>query len=988
MSDQTIQINGRTAKEEELEKSSVYMNALERLTSVFSERSFFKHTPEAQAKFVVETLDDLTQDDNLSFAGLVYLLLSNDDIQLKDNKDTENLGSDINKWLKDLKNLSNVLTIFSLKGKIVNNIENILNKEKRCFLDDSDLDKIISLDENTDVEEIIMMIFVIMSQEQDIRALVVELVCRLSFLIHIKKCIYWHNQPINEPLKSFHNKSVNEKLTFKFYVAFETFKIFVPIANRLGMWSLKWQLEDLSFKQIESDIYSKIAKLLNQKRLQREDYMKYCVSYLEGKILEDEKNCITKDKFSISGRPKSIYSTYTKMKQLYSYEHNILNRKISFQEFNTVLKQDSDTFEKLFKGVHDLFGVRLICDSLETCYQVLDIIQHNFKRQSTLLRKYGELADYIAVPKPNGYKSIHLVVHAPVESKLNIQDDSQDERKLEVQIRTDKMHKEAEYGVAAHWKYKELGYSQSTNEEDYVFTALKEFIDKKGVPAARELLQKKIDTTPLIFWCKWYQQKIHTIVDKSHLIFLSNLYQKRQKRQQDGGIDSNTFEGIKHFLSWLISLNYYLKNKRVEFGAKIYVFTPEKNVVSLKKDSTPVDFAYRIHTDVGNHCIGALVNEKIVPLSTPLQNGDLVEIMTQKSGRPSLDWLNFVQTYTAKNRIKNWYKRSRREENIARGRELLEKELGKTGFENLLKSKSMQEVAEKCNYQSLEDLLAALGHGEKTTSVNQVVNLMQEKLKEQAKERGWKILEKVLINQKMKIRQKSEYLLNLAQRFSFQTTDDLLAALGEPERAIAERKIEKPIDINEVVKQLQEVLKGKVSLEEVPVKNNSNNPNASSDSQDPIKGIEGLTYYIAGCCQPIPGEEIIGIITQGRGISIHHQKCKNVHNLLLSSNRYLTVNWNLESQQKYPVGIQIETNNRIGILKDITSYLAKNNINISEAQVKTYSGENKAIIYLSIDIINREQLEKCVASVVKIKDVVEVRRVREVDIDSVKMTAQ
>ncbi|MDJ0619752.1 MAG: TGS domain-containing protein [Calothrix sp. MO_192.B10] len=964
--------------EQESEDSKVYTIALERLNSLFENCTFLDKTPEIQKKYVVDKIYDLTQDANLSFAGLLYLLLSNHDI--KDNQNIYNLDSgiteldsDTKNLIKILKNLSNILSLFSLKKKNINKIDDCLSKSHKNSLDDSDLNRVINLDDTTDVEKIIMMIFVTMSEEKDIRALVIELVCRLSFLKNIKPCKYWHNQSTDVPLKT------NEKLTFKIYVAFETFKIFVPIANRLGIWSIKWELEDLSFKQLQRDIYSQIATLLNQEHKEREDDMKYYVSKLEKMIIED--GSITNEQFSVSGRTKNIYSIYAKMKQLYSYENNIENSKISFQELEKILKQDSDTFKRLFEGVHDLFGVRVICDSQETCYQILSIIRDKLKRKSTLLRKYGEVADYIERPKSNGYQSIHLVVHAPEPED----ESAEGNRKLEVQIRTDKMHKEAEYGVAAHWKYKELGYSNSTVQEDYVFNVLKEFIDKNGVHAAQDLLRNKIDTAPLIFLYNWYRHKIYKVVDNNYLDSFSNWLQdwlqKKVRKYPQTKNDIDKHQGIKHLLYWLTSLINYFNNKRVDFGSKIYVFTPNKNIISLKKDSTPVDFAYRIHTDIGNQCGGARVNGRIVPLSTPLQNGDIVEIITQKNSHPNLDWLNFVRTSLAKNRIKHWYKRSHKEENIARGRELLEKEFGKTGLDNLLKSDAMQTVAEKCNYQSVEDLLAALGHGEKTT--NQVVNLMQEQLKKEAKEHGWNILERVLVSNKIKLRRQSDYLLELAQRLNFQTTDDFLAALGDSDRGIAEQKI----ILNEVPIILQEILTNKVFIEEFITKDKTRNQIKTVDKQNHIKGIEGIKHHIAGCCQPIPGEKIVGITTQGHRkghrISIHHEKCKNVQNLL-SSNRCLkNLDWNVEvtHNKTYPVSLKIIAINRIGMMRDITSYLAEQRINISELQVKTYKANNIAVINLSIDVTDIQQFEKCKESIKKIKDLKEVRRISEIKED-------
>ncbi|MDJ0796271.1 MAG: TGS domain-containing protein [Calothrix sp. MO_167.B12] len=942
MIDHSIKSTNTIDNEQESEGSEVYTKALEGLNTLFENCTFLNKTPEIQKKYVVNKIYDLTKDENLSFAGLLYLLLSNHDI--KDNQKAYNIdeinnienlnkidniekfdSNETKKMINILKGLSNKLSDFYLinkKSKKNKNTDVSFSKIDKNYVDYSDLNRVINLDDTTDVEEIIMMIFVTMSEEQDIRALVIELVCRLSFLKNIKQCKYWHNKLTDKPLKT-NGKNVNKKLTLKMYVAFETFKIFVPIANRLGIWSIKWELEDLAFKQLQRDIYSQIATLLNQKREEREDDMKYYVSKLE-KIIQNDEN-IKNEKLSVSGRPKNIYSTYAKMKQLYSYENNVSNWKISFQDFNIflnqeLLKQENNNFQRLFEGVHDLFGIRIICDSEETCYQILSIIRRNFKKESTLLRKYGELADYIVAPKSNGYQSIHLVVHAPKQED----EPAEVNKKIEIQIRTDKMHKEAEYGIAAHWKYKELGYSHSTDKEDYVFNILKEFIDNNGIHAAKELID-------------------------------------------------------------------YLEKEQVEFGSKIYIFTPEKNIISLKKDSTPVDFAYRVHTDIGNQCVGARVNERIVPLSTPLQNGDIVEIITQKNSHPSLDWLNFVRTSLAKNRIKHWYKRSHKEDNISSGRELFVKELDKTKgidkkyIDYLMNSKLLQDVANDFNPNksnsnksnsnnewSADDLFAGIGFG--NISVSQAVNSLKDRLKE----KGEEFITKTLANEKQDFDLNLEVTLGkVVKKLNYRTADDLLIALGS--RGIVD--LGNRIDLNKILKIWREVQQDKTSKEDVPT-----DKSKSSAPENAIKGIEGIKYDIAGCCQPIPGEKIVGIIKkQGQGISIHHEKCKNVQNLL-SSNRCLkNLDWNVvtdeEKKKTYPVSLQIITINRIGMMRDITSDLAEQSINISELEVKTYKADNIAVINLSIDVTDIQQFENCKESMKKIKDLKQVRRISEIKED-------
>jgi GTP pyrophosphokinase len=405
------------------------------------------------------------------------------------------------------------------------------------------------------------------------------------------------------------------------------------------------------------------------------------------------------------------------------------------------------------------------------------------------------------------------------------------------------MHHIAEYGIAAHWKYKETGGSHSFHST----------VTDEKFAWLRQLLEWQSDL-------KDAQEYLDSVKD-------------------------NLFED------------------------DVYVFTPKGDVVPLSPGSTSIDFAYHIHTEVGNHCAGARVNGRMVPLSTQLQNGDIVEVITQKNSHPSLDWLNFVSTSAAKYRIKQWYKRSRREENVARGREYLERELGKPGFEHLLKSNAMHTVAEKCNYHSVEDLLAGLGYGEIT--LNLVLNRWREVVK------------------------------------SHQPTAEVLSFL--------------PKDT------AQKVLRD-VSAH-------------CRNSNSPIIGVEGLVYYIAKCCTPIPGEPIMGVVTRGRGISIHRQGCQNIEGV--ECERLVPVRWNLTVEahscpHTYPINIQIEALDRVGVLKDVLSRLSDQAINVRHAQVKTASGQ-PALIDLGIEIRDRHQLENLCIQIKKMTDILNIRRIGQVE---------
>lgn len=608
-----------------------------------------------------------------------------------------------------------------------------------------------------------------LAMAQDIRVIVVKLADRL------------HNMRTLEHL-------ADEK---RRRIALETREIFAPLANRLGIGRFKWELEDLAFKYLEPEQYRQMQELVAEKRVDRETRLSKVQEVLRAGLEQVGIQCL-----DISGRPKHLYGIYQKMQRQ----------------------------QKEFHEIYDLAAMRIIVRTNEECYRSLAVVHDAFRPIP------GRFKDYIGLPKPNRYQSLHTAVVGFTG------------RPLEVQIRTLEMHQVAEYGIAAHWKYKETGsssHSQLTGADEK-FTWL------------RQLLEWQNDL-------KDAQEYLESVKD-------------------------NLFED------------------------DVYVFTPKGDVVSLNPGSTPVDFAYRIHTEVGNRCAGARVSGRMVTLDTPLKNGDIVEIITQKNSHPSLDWLNFVRTSAAKNRIRQWYKRSRREENIARGRDLLEKELGKkSGFEALLKSEAMQAVAERCNYHSVEDLLAALGYGEVT--LNLVLNRWREVVKAQQ---------------------------------PIATTAEVPAMPTTSSR----------------------------------VKSEATLPSCRS-SESPIAGVEGLLYYLAGCCSPIPGEAIIGVVTRSsRGISIHRQGCQNVENV--EGDRLVPVSWNPTNTQRgrpqtYQINIQIEAIDRVGLLKDILSRLSDQGINVRNAQVKTFDG-NPAVIDLGIDIRDRDQLEHVFIQIKKMSDILNLRR--------------
>jgi GTP diphosphokinase / guanosine-3',5'-bis(diphosphate) 3'-diphosphatase len=598
----------------------------------------------------------------------------------------------------------------------------------------------------------------------DIRVIVVKLADRL------------HNMRTLEHLKPEKQQRI----------ALETREIFAPLANRLGIGRFKWELENLCFKYLENEAYKEIKSLVAEQRIDRETQINQIVGNLRLRLADLGVRVL-----EVEGRPKHLYGIYQKMQRQ----------------------------NKEFHEIYDISAVRIIVETKEECYRSLAVVHDMFKPIP------GRFKDYIGLPKPNRYQSLHTTVVA-----LN-------GRPLEVQIRTLEMHHIAEYGIAAHWKYKETGASEiQINSDDEKFTWLRQLLEwQKDLKDAQE--------------------------------YIDNL-------------KDNLFED------------------------DVYVFTPDGDVIALAQGATPVDFAYRIHTEVGNHMKGVRVNDRWSVLDRALENGDIVEIITQKNSHPSLDWLNFVVTPTARNRIRQWYKRSHREENITRGRGLLEKGLGKKGFDALLKSEPMLITAQRCNYPTVEDLLAALGYGEVT--LNQVMNRLQDLVKEK-----------------------------------------------------------QPI---------LEVESAEILLPNTP---SERLPESSQGSKYPIAGVEGLLYHLAGCCKPLPGESIIGVVTRNsRGISIHRQGCQNLNGV--SGERLIPVSWNpIDAAGRpvtYPVDIEIEAIDRVGVLKDILTRLSEQNINIRNAGVKT-SKNKPALISLSIDIRDRQQFEYTLNKVKSMSDILNVRRV-------------
>ena len=453
-----------------------------------------------------------------------------------------------------------------------------------------------------------------LAMASDIRVVLVKLADRL----HNMRTIQWLNQERKER------------------IARETREIYAPLANRLGINRFKWELEDLAFKFLEPEEYKNLKDQIAVKRSDREKRLDITLNLMKENLVSSGL-----ENFEITGRPKHLFGIWSKMERQ----------------------------QKQFSEIYDVAALRIIVSNSDSCYKALAVVHDTFRPIP------GRFKDYIGLPKPNGYQSLHTSVigrHRPIE----------------VQIRTSSMHQIAEFGIAAHWQYKEGGSPASSNAER--FNWLRQLVD-------------------------WQQEGN----EKDHNDYLASI-------------------------------------KEDLFDEEVFVITPKGDVVGLRKGSTAIDFAYRIHSEIGNHCNGIRINEKLSPLSTSLQNGDFIEILTNNNSTPSLDWLNFVVTPTAKNRIRQWYKKSHRDETIKRGKDLLEKEIGRNGFESLISSDAMKKVAHRCNLKTTEDLLASLGFGGLT--LHQVLNRLREEIKiqtEEIKNESNAEVAKTLINKNNSIASKS-----------------------------------------------------------------------------------------------------------------------------------------------------------------------------------------------------------------------------------------
>jgi len=550
-------------------------------------------------------------------------------------------------------------------------------------------------------------------------------------------------------------------------IAQQTMDIFAPLANRLGIWQIKWELEDLAFRYLQPDTYKEIADNLASRRADREQEMKGVTSSLQS-VLSNESI-----KAEISGRPKHIYSIHKKM-----------HRK-------------GVPFDMVF----DVRGVRIIVPNIPTCYSTLGVIHTQWRPIP------AEFDDYIAAPKDNFYQSLHTAV---------VFDDG---KTLEIQIRTPEMDQGAEFGIASHWRYKE-GVDR---DEDY----------ERRILWLRSLME-------------WRQD----VIDADEFV---------------DGLKSDVFED------------------------RVYLFTPRGDIIDLPAGSTPIDFAYHVHTDVGHRCRGAKVNGKLISLDYQLQTGEKIEILTAKRGGPSLDWLNpnlgLVKTQRARSKIRRWFKVQAREKNITQGKNLLEKELRRLGLTKL----NLEKLAKEFDFRTLDDLYEAIGNGD--ISIGRIVNHL--------------------------------------------TVPEVEA---EEYKIIAHPSPETPPATDAVV----------------------------------ILGLRGLLTNFAKCCNPAPGDDIIGYITRGRGATIHRQDCPNIMRIK-DRERLVKVSWG-EAKNTYPVPVKIKAYDRDGLMRDVSTLIAEEGINMGKVSVDV--NNNLAIFDMVLEVRDLAQLSKVLDRLENLANVLEAQRIK------------
>ena len=600
----------------------------------------------------------------------------------------------------------------------------------------------------------------ILAMAKDVRVVVIKLADRL------------HNMRTLKHMRSDKQKRI----------AKETLEIFAPLAHRLGIFNVKWELEDLSFRYLEPEKYYDLVDQMKQKRQAREDIVNDTMSQLTKALGEAHI------KADIKGRPKHFYSIYKKMKKD--------NRDLS--------------------QIYDLLAVRVIVDTIPDCYAVLGIAHSLWKPLPYRFK------DYISMPKSNMYQSLHTTVIGTMGQPV------------EIQIRTWEMHRVSEYGVAAHWRYKE-GNKNGDKDFDQKVAWLRQVLEWQDTSNPTELVNAlKLDV----------------------------------------------------------------------FSGEVFVFTPKGDVVKLPIGSVPLDFAYRVHTDVGHRCVGAKVNGKIVPLDYTLQNGDIVDIITSKTGRPSLDWLNIVGSSESKSKIRNWFKRENKAENIEKGLEALEKEAKRLNYswKELIGDNRLQQVTKQLKAGTEEEMFAACGYG------------------------------------------------------------------GIPVSTVLLRLIE-------LYKKSKEAEESKHSTEQIIEKLKAQGPKTTKNGTGVlVKGEAGVMVRMAKCCSPVPGDDIIGYITRGRGVSIHRSDCTSLGHTPEDLERMIEVSWDGSSGESFHVGIDIQAYDRNGLLMEVMAVLSELKITITNINAKVQEDTKTVSINVVVDIRDISQLDFVMTKLRRIREVYTVQR--------------
>ncbi len=564
----------------------------------------------------------------------------------------------------------------------------------------------------------------------------------------------------------------------------ETMDIFAPLANRLGIYSIKWELEDLAFRYLNPEEFRELVKEIDKKREER-------LAFIDN-IIEEIRVALKKEKIEaeITGRAKHLYSIYRKM------------------------QRDNKTLDQIY----DLFALRILVNSVKDCYAALGVVHDLYNPMP------GRFKDYIAVPKPNMYQSIHTTLLGPKGTPF------------EVQVRTWDMHRVAEFGIAAHWAYKEANNSKN----------------------------KKSNVTVTDDKLAWLRETLEW-----------------QKDMQDP--------------------EEFMKTLKTElFEDEVYVFTPKGDIKVLPSGSTPIDFAYNIHAQIGHKMVGCKINNKMMPIITKLQNGDIVEIITSDTSKgPSRDWLKFIVSSSAKNKIQQWFKKEQREENIEKGKDIIEKEIKKIGmtYSELFRPEWVQIALDRYKFNSLEDMYASVGFG----AISPV-----------------KIIARIL----------EEY-----------------------------KKEHKEEDVEEKIQELASIKPSKTTSKAGVI----------------VKGIDNCLVKLSKCCNPLPGDSIIGYVTKGRGVTVHRTDCVNINDLLAEKDRIIDVYWQEDVKASYSVDIEIYANDRSGLLADIIKALSESKAKLMAVNSKA-NRERIALTEITIEIENLDELNKVLKLLRKVDSVYEVKR--------------